>query len=539
MSSIRQAFDFLFRRVDLVRQHHSTHHVSSLSTSAFGIAVTRRRVRHSGHTDNVPQRFSVDLHPLNKNDDMQKPRSPAKMRPPRSRPTSQQSAQPYSVQPVRKVFNCIVDDTALVAGVKKSTRNGIRQWVKNGQIRLFVPLHALDQLSRQKNSSNRHGEDVRETLQWLDEATTKYPYAVTLQGGDQYYQKWVEVEKFAVPRTLFSEHDHLDEPNTELDVATHMEDTIDKLISSDQNPKTPPSSAGSNMSGTASPTSMRSAGSSLSPISPPTSPTKGCQSPVTAFTALTEAHVHEGSASATVPVRLQALFNYILWRVHQELDPIAALESFIFLCNDPSKVNYARGFDIRYKRLEQLREAVSREERDSRQRRSLQNRGTDAVLSTEAELPPTPAQDDEESDDNEVVFKPPPRAPAAMLQKQPNNVMDPNAFSRSTAASSSENKAPSQSLSPRQSKAQPQSQRDRGTAPFSHRGNGRHSVRGATRGRGANSPAGSKRGGFSPVTRATEISATSPERQIDPDSFTRPRGSGYAGRGGRKLWVPT
>lgn len=44
-------------------------------------------------------------------------------------------------QPTRKIFNCIVDDSALVAGVKKSTRNGIRQWVKNGQIRLFVPLH--------------------------------------------------------------------------------------------------------------------------------------------------------------------------------------------------------------------------------------------------------------------------------------------------------------------------------------------------------------------------------------------------------------
>lgn len=41
----------------------------------------------------------------------------------------------------RKIFNCIVDDSALVAGVKKSTRNGIRQWINNGQIRLFVPLH--------------------------------------------------------------------------------------------------------------------------------------------------------------------------------------------------------------------------------------------------------------------------------------------------------------------------------------------------------------------------------------------------------------
>ena len=66
------------------------------------------------------------------------------MRGTRQRPNSQQGAQAHvqtSVQPVRKVFNCIVDDSALVAGVKRSTRNGIRQWVKNGQIRLFVPLH--------------------------------------------------------------------------------------------------------------------------------------------------------------------------------------------------------------------------------------------------------------------------------------------------------------------------------------------------------------------------------------------------------------
>ena len=61
----------------------------------------------------------------------------------RSRPVSQHGNNPAAVQPQqgRKIFNCIVDDTALVAGVKKSTRNGIRQWVKNGQIRLFVPLH--------------------------------------------------------------------------------------------------------------------------------------------------------------------------------------------------------------------------------------------------------------------------------------------------------------------------------------------------------------------------------------------------------------
>lgn len=65
-----------------------------------------------------------------------------KMRP-RQRPTSQQGAFPPARATARKVFNCIVDDSALVAGVKRSTRNGIRQWVKNGQIRLFVPLHGM------------------------------------------------------------------------------------------------------------------------------------------------------------------------------------------------------------------------------------------------------------------------------------------------------------------------------------------------------------------------------------------------------------
>ena len=44
--------------------------------------------------------------------------------------------------PTRKVFNCIVDDTALIAGVKRSTRDGIRKWISSGAIRLFVPLHS-------------------------------------------------------------------------------------------------------------------------------------------------------------------------------------------------------------------------------------------------------------------------------------------------------------------------------------------------------------------------------------------------------------
>lgn len=76
---------------------------------------------------------------------LQTPRSSVgNMRASRQRPTSLQGVTPHTAIPaaaIRKIFNCIVDDSALVAGVKRSTRNGIRQWVKNTQIRLFVPLH--------------------------------------------------------------------------------------------------------------------------------------------------------------------------------------------------------------------------------------------------------------------------------------------------------------------------------------------------------------------------------------------------------------
>ncbi|EMC94669.1 hypothetical protein BAUCODRAFT_132513 [Baudoinia panamericana UAMH 10762] len=440
----------------------------------------------------------------------------------RSRPVSQHGTPPVYAQPMtqapRKIFNCIVDDTALVAGVKRSTRNGIRQWVKNGQIRLFVPLHALEQLSQQKSAVSRHGEDVRETLQWLDDATSKFPNFVTLQGGDQYYERWVEVERFTVPRTLFSENDHY--AALEDDAATEsLPQRTAKVTISHEPPRSPASSAASVGSGAASPSSLQSVRSSISQVSPPTSPAKALSSPSQ------PPHIDyataSGSASTSVPMKLQPLFNYILWRIHQELDPIAALESFIFLCNDADKVHYAKGFDIKCKRLEQLREAIGREERDFRNRISMQNRENQQALTA----PSSGTLNEKSVDDEEVTYEPPPRAPAAMLPKPVTTVIDPNAFSRA----SHPEQGVVQSAPPRFDSDVPLAQQSRGGAnlPFNNRGAMRGNYRGS-RGR-ANFVPG--RGGL--IANAPRT----PNGQIDPDSFTRPRG-GYSTQG-RKLWVPT
>lgn len=63
------------------------------------------------------------------------------LQPPKANGGLMRAPQPLAM--TRKIFNCIVDDTALIAGVKRSTRDGIRKWVSQGAIRLFVPLHSM------------------------------------------------------------------------------------------------------------------------------------------------------------------------------------------------------------------------------------------------------------------------------------------------------------------------------------------------------------------------------------------------------------
>jgi hypothetical protein len=378
---------------------------------------------------------------------------------------------------------------------------------------------------------------VRETLQWLDEATSKYPDIVTLQGADEIYERWAEVERFAVPRTMFSEQDYEPEHEEEGDEAADMPDvTSTKVRLSAHNLDASFSSAASDLTRSLSPSSLRSVRSSASPVSPPTSPAKVALSPMQNLSALATVSSRPQSSSGSVPQPLQPLFNYILWRVHQEVDPVAALESFIFLCNDPRKGNFAKGFDIKMKRLEQLREAVGREDRDHKNRQNLLIRETQNLVPTAAEPSHEPSPDDE------VVFKPSiPKAPAAMLQKH-SNVIDPNTFGRGPQSKPTlpikdlPNGAPK---SPRGAQVALHRGSPRGAhaLPFAPRANlrggPRGNFRGSARGRGNHGPAQSQ--------NTFVADHATPDGQIDPDSFTRPdpRAGISGNRGGRKLWVPT
>lgn len=375
---------------------------------------------------------------------------------------------------------------------------------------------------------------MRETLQWLDEATTKHPDVVTLQGADETYERWAEVERFAVPRTMFSEQDYEPERDEEADEAAEM--ISGKLRFSAHNLDASFSSVASDMTRSLSPSSSRSVRSSVSPVSPPTSPSKAAVSPMQNLSRMAAANSRPQSSSDSVPQPLQPLFNYILWRVHQEVDPVAALESFIFLCNDPRKVTFAKGFDIKIKRLEQLREAVGREDRDHKNRQNL------LIRETQNLAPAAREPGHEHSADDEIVFRPViPKAPAAMLQKH-SNVIDPNTFGRGPPPKQAvpmkdlTNGAPK---SPRAAQSAPQRGSSRGphALPFAPRA----SMRGGPRGNFRGSGRGRGNFGSAQINHAFATNNAVADGQIDPDSFTRPDPRvGISGsRGARKLWVPT
>ncbi|KAJ4374029.1 hypothetical protein N0V83_002768 [Neocucurbitaria cava] len=452
-------------------------------------------------------------------------------------------------QPKRKVFNCIVDDTALVAGVKKSTRDGIRKWISQGAIRLFVPLHsmrpctmidvspltillALTQLHRLKNGDERVNADAREAVKWLDEVTSipavEVANRVQLEGVEEAYTTWAEVAQFLLPQTLLSMeesdseeedyHEDLESSFNALDLSD--ETSMSSTHSFDETPRTPES-----------PKSCLS--KDLKPTNGAMQETQSegviVQSPDRTARNSTEMARAEKTPKGAVPVHLRPLFNHILWRINKEENPDAALESFILLTNDPTKQAIAQKFGIRAKRLEQLRDAVAREDREFKNHLTMHKLEVESTASKEGPASPSKAVNrpasshtsatappEENSDDEDVVlFQRAPRGPAATTNNQ--RVFDPNDFGRVNQIA--------QHRPQRGGRGGPIAPRGRGGPPF--RGRGTFAPRGAY------VPPG-------PVFRAPPTPRHDPNQPIDPDSFTRPvpKAGPVRGGGRRKLWEP-
>jgi hypothetical protein len=408
--------------------------------------------------------------------------------------------------------------------------------------------------------------DAREALKWLDDITSMPAIddRVQLEGVDEAYITWGEVEEFLLPQTLLS----MEESDSEEDYHEDLESSFNALDVSDgtsmssthsleQSPRSPhsakPASATANsMSG--SEEAHQSAASALTPETP-------------TRTARSHADLSRGAKPPKhgVPNHLHPLFSHILWRIHKESNPDAALESFILLTNDPAKQMIAQKFGIRAKRLDQLRDAVAREDREYKNHLAMFKMETEAQSAKENLLAsPKPAERPKSShsniskpaaesdDEDEVLLKRAPRGPANPTKNQ--RVFDPNDFGRTNQHHSPRGGRGVVS-SPRGAVSSPRgavsSPRGVGSSPrgvglpcgaglsrgvgFSPRGRG-----GPPRGRGTFAP----RGAYvppGPSFRPPPAPAPrhDPNQPIDPDSFARPMPRGNPIRGNRRsLWEP-
>lgn len=446
--------------------------------------------------------------------------------PPRSAAaTPYRAIRPPAEAPQRKVFHCIVDETALMAGVKKSTRDGIRKWIAQGAIRLYVPLHTLTQLHRLSSGTERINADAREAVKWLDEATSLSASAdadrVQLEGVDEAYTKWDDVEQFLLPETLLSMDIEDSEPDDDDHYHEDLESSFNALDVSDETSMSSTHSSGDLPKTPESPRASMS--KSLKP-----NEDSAIESTVVARTVRnsTDLPCSELSSKGVVPNYLQPLFNHILWRIKKETNPDAALEFFILLTNDPTKHMIAQKFGVRAKRLEQLRDAVAREDREYKNHMTVHKLEVESTANELASSTPKASERPKsssatesiainKSDDEDVVlFSRVPRGPAASTIKQ--RVFDPNDFARTKPHQSPRGGRGGTYIPPR----------GRG-APPTFRG------RGSVAPRGAYVPP-------SPAFRAAPASRHDPNQPLDPDSFTRPipKMSPVRGGGRRKLWEP-
>lgn len=349
---------------------------------------------------------------------------------------------------------------------------------------------------------------------------------VLLEGVEEQYNTWEEVEHFMLPETLLSMddsesedddyHEDLESSFNALDMSdeTSMSSTHSLEDTAPKTPESPRSLLGKSKTAEYEDSTRKEDKNAM----PLTSPDRTARNS-------TDLPSGERSPKRAVPAYLKPLFNHVLWRINKESNPDAALASFILLTNDPTKQMIASKFGIRAKRLEQLRDTIAREDREYKNHLTLHKIESESNLAKKT-APATPkaaerpksshsnqGKPEDGSDDEDVVlFQRAPRGPAATTKTQ--RVWDPNEFGR----------------------AKPQQ---------SPRGGRGGSV--VLRGRGMPSPRG--RGSFvprgayvppGPPARGPPTPRLDPNAPIDPNSYARSvaRASPARGGGGRKLWEP-
>lgn len=393
---------------------------------------------------------------------------------------------------------------------------------------------ALEKLNKMRSSPPPTNLQARKALEWLDEITTStHGYEagkVGLQGPDDQYETWKEVERYLLPDTPLSSGD--------LDGVA--DDTRGRLNLKD----------GGRRGATALRDASASPTESLSPESSP----EGSQATLAAQHgngySRNPANLSSNPVGATagIPSSVRPLLNFVVWRTLHEDPTIAGSGKYVLLTNDRTTQKQAQKFGVRAKLLSQVA--------------TIMAKATPAIIAngntTVEDRPIEPREAPDEEPEDEIVFNPAQRPGSsrgtAGNTGAPNvsanaKALDPDHFGRSPGARPIPSPKPLDVQPHRQAqhtspKTTPRGQHSQQSpripySPLARGQGGASPIFRGGRGRGGSmrgSPQMNARGGFQ--VNGHTLSQQQYAKPIDPDSYARPSSMRGRGNAMRRLWNP-
>ena len=346
----------------------------------------------------------------------------------------------------RKVFHCVVDDTALSVNIGE-----IKKWTSQGAITLIVPLYsmsilfqcllrllprtfqadcllalALERLHTLKKSGSQVGSNAREAVGFLDRVTSgkhNIPASkVVLQGPMEQFENWAEAEQYFLPE--FQEEIVNGSSNEQVDVQQDSEvskerQTISQAAVGGADSSKSPSDLNEmsqmllnklNFKKDIDARSVNSGGTRSSPTSPMSGSSRASPEYSTSQLA-NSGSANKDTAKAEddtgtqyvvpkAPDTIKPLLNAVLWRLHAQPEASAAPTGCILVTNDRVNQSWAQKFGITVKSVPQLRTSIIYEEREFKNHCKYLEKNQSS-----ADPRPTLSYDDE-SDEDVLVFVP-------------------------------------------------------------------------------------------------------------------------------------
>ena len=266
---------------------------------------------------------------------------------------------------------------------------------------------ALERLHLLKKDTSQIGINAREAVKFLDRVTSGKDglndEAIALQGPDEQYMTWKQVEEHLVKEDAEPENGAAEKEET---AATSQNGTSG---TSDADAEKAPENAGGALSQMllSKLNFAKEADTASTSSTPPTSPLSSAPQSTKTSPEVKSAKLAEEEASIVPPV-LKPLINSVVWYTYEKKFDAMGPE-VIFLTNGADTASLARSFGLKPKNIHQLRTAIGLEEQEVKNHSKYEKKRSSLPASAVATADDEPKglfKYEEDSDDEEVVFKP-------------------------------------------------------------------------------------------------------------------------------------